>query len=68
VGLSRKRKWPGGRDEQQKLKKGEAGFLRGAQASGVRVERAPKGLSRSKQNLSRWNPKCVCLSFLPVSF
>jgi hypothetical protein len=39
------------------LVKGEAGFLRGAEASGVRVVRAPRGMSRNKANGSRWHPK-----------
>ena len=49
-----KRKHPG-----QGLAKGEAGFLRGAEAGGVRVIRAPKGMSRNKQNGSRLHPKYV---------
>ncbi|KAJ5782672.1 hypothetical protein N7457_004446 [Penicillium paradoxum] len=47
-----KRKHP-----NQGLAKGEAGFLRGAEASGVKVVRAPKGMSRNKQNGSRMHPK-----------
>lgn len=47
-----KRKHPG-----QGLVKGEAGFLRGAEAGGVRVVRAPRGMSRNKDNGSRWHPK-----------
>jgi hypothetical protein len=48
----RKRKHP-----NQGLAKGEAGFLRGAEAAGVKVLRAPKGMSRNKQNGSRMHPK-----------
>ena len=48
----RKRKHP-----NQGLVKGEAGFLRGAEAGGVKVIRAPKGMSRNKQNGSRLHPK-----------
>ncbi|KAJ5120301.1 Zinc finger HIT-type, partial [Penicillium bovifimosum] len=48
----RKRKHP-----NQGLAKGEAGFLRGAEAAGVTVLRAPKGMSRNKQNGSRMHPK-----------
>ncbi|EAW17383.1 zinc finger HIT domain-containing protein [Aspergillus fischeri NRRL 181] len=55
----RKRKRP----EQGGFVKGEAGFLRGAQTAGVRVIRAPKGLSRNKANASKWNPKHKCLSW-----
>ena len=39
------------------LVKGEAGFLRGSQTSEVDVVRAPKGMTRNKQNTSRWHPK-----------
>ncbi|OQE32593.1 hypothetical protein PENFLA_c001G08779 [Penicillium flavigenum] len=49
---SRKRKHP-----NQGLAKGEAAFLRGAENAGVRVLRAPKGMSRNKQNGSRLHPK-----------
>ncbi|CAG8903815.1 unnamed protein product [Penicillium egyptiacum] len=49
----RKRKHP-----NQGLAKGEAAFLRGAETAGVRVIRAPKGMSRNKQNGSRLHPKC----------
>ena len=41
----------------QGLVKGEAGFLRAAEAGGVKVMRAPKGMSRSKKNGSRFHPK-----------
>ncbi|KAJ5242694.1 Zinc finger HIT-type [Penicillium citrinum] len=53
-----KRKHPG-----QGLVKGEAGFLRGAEAGGVKVVRAPRGMSRNKANGSRWHPKHKCLSW-----
>ncbi|GAQ09884.1 hypothetical protein ALT_7205 [Aspergillus lentulus] len=55
----RKRKRP----EQGGFVKGEAGFLRGAQNAGVRVIRAPRGMSRNKANASKWNPKHKCLSW-----
>lgn len=48
----RKRKLPG-----QGFVKGEAGFLRGAEAGAVTVVRAPRGMSRNKENNSRWHPK-----------
>ena len=51
-GAGRKRKYP-----QQGLAKGEAGFLRGAEAGAVKVIRAPKGMTRNKENNSRWHPK-----------
>lgn len=51
-GAGRKRKYPG-----PGLVKGEAGFLRGAEAGRVKVLRAPRGMSRNKQNTSRWHPK-----------
>ncbi|KAJ5747045.1 uncharacterized protein N7511_008741 [Penicillium nucicola] len=47
-----KRKYP-----HRGLVKGEAGFLRAAEAAGVQVIRAPKGMSRNKQNASRLHPK-----------
>lgn len=53
-GGGRKRKFPG-----QGLVKGEAGFFRGAETSAVKVARAPRGMSRNKENNSRWNPKYV---------
>ena len=55
-----KRKHPG-----QGLVKGEAGFLRGAEAGGVRVVRAPRGMSRNKVNGSRWHPKYVFILEFP---
>ncbi|KAJ5900906.1 uncharacterized protein N7473_004976 [Penicillium subrubescens] len=57
-GAGRKRKHP-----TQGLVKGEAGFLRGAEAGLVKVLRAPRGMSRNKQNTSRWHPKHKCLSW-----
>ncbi|KAJ5713505.1 uncharacterized protein N7483_010686 [Penicillium malachiteum] len=54
----RKRKHP-----QQGLVKGEAGFLRGAETGAVTVIRAPRGMSRNKENNSRWHPKHKCLSW-----
>ncbi|KAJ5321325.1 hypothetical protein N7476_004327 [Penicillium atrosanguineum] len=57
-GAGRKRKHPG-----QGLVKGEAGFLRGAEAGAVKVLRAPRGMTRNKQNTSRWHPKHKCLSW-----
>ncbi|KAJ5697846.1 hypothetical protein N7488_011530 [Penicillium malachiteum] len=57
-GVGRKRKHP-----QQGLVKGEAGFLRGAETGAVTVIRAPRGMSRNKQNNSRWHPKHKCLSW-----
>lgn len=43
--------------QNQGLVKGEASFLRAAEAGGVKVIRAPKGMSRNKQNGSRLHPK-----------
>ncbi|KAL5360508.1 hypothetical protein BJX96DRAFT_175365 [Aspergillus floccosus] len=45
------------------LVKGEAGFLRGAENAGVRVVRAPRGMSRNKANATRWHPKHKCLNW-----
>ncbi|CEJ58403.1 hypothetical protein PMG11_07060 [Penicillium brasilianum] len=58
AGAGRKRKHP-----TQGLVKGEAAFLRGAEAGRVKVLRAPRGMSRNKQNTSRWHPKHKCLSW-----
>ncbi|GIJ99696.1 hypothetical protein Aspvir_003698 [Aspergillus viridinutans] len=55
----RKRKRP----EQGGFVKGEPAFLRGAQNAGVRVIRAPRGMSRNKANASKWNPRHKCLSW-----
>ncbi|RAK95052.1 zinc finger HIT domain-containing protein [Aspergillus ibericus CBS 121593] len=41
--------------------KGEIGFLRRVEKAGVKVVRAPKGMSRSKSNASRWLVKNQCL-------
>ncbi|KAL4865021.1 hypothetical protein BDV12DRAFT_156853 [Aspergillus spectabilis] len=43
------------------LVKGEAGFLRRAQEAGVRVIKAPRGMSRAKMNGSKWHPRQKCL-------
>lgn len=48
----RKRKHP-----NQGLAKGEAAFLRGTETAAVKVLRAPKGMSRNKQNGSRLHPR-----------
>lgn len=61
AGEGRKRKHP-----HQGLVKGEAGFLRGAAAGGVNVIRAPRGMSRNKQNRSRWHSKSVVFSISAV--
>lgn len=52
---SKKRKRPAEYPE-----KGESGFLRAISTSGVKLIRAPKGMTRSKQNASRWHQKYVC--------
>ncbi|KAJ5994686.1 hypothetical protein N7481_001663 [Penicillium waksmanii] len=54
----RKRKHP-----HQGLVKGEAGFLRSPAAGSVKVIRAPWGMSRNKQNNSRWHCTDKCLSW-----
>lgn len=59
VGVGEKRKRPG--NDAGGLVKGEAGFLRGAQSGEVQVVRAPRGMTRNKQNNSRWHPKQKCL-------
>ncbi|KAF7585499.1 hypothetical protein BBP40_010796, partial [Aspergillus hancockii] len=42
---------------------GEFGFLRGAEAAGVTVLRAPRGMSRNKANGTRWLAKNKCLNW-----
>ncbi|PGH34573.1 hypothetical protein GX50_02556 [[Emmonsia] crescens] len=58
----------GGRRQQWKrktepVKKGEVGLLRGIESAGVRVVRAPKGMSRGRQNMSYWHKKHKCLNW-----
>lgn len=57
-GAGHKRKHPG-QGLVKGLVKGEAGFLRGAEAGAVKVMRAPRGMTRNKQNTSKWHPKYV---------
>ncbi|KAL4925670.1 uncharacterized protein BDV17DRAFT_283801 [Aspergillus undulatus] len=45
------------------LVKGEVGFLRRAQEAGVKVIKAPRGMSREKANESRWFPKSKTLQW-----
>ncbi|EEH41953.2 hypothetical protein PAAG_03874 [Paracoccidioides lutzii Pb01] len=45
------------------VKKGEVALLRGVENAGVKVVRAPKGMSRGKQNMSYWHKKHKCLSW-----
>jgi hypothetical protein len=42
---------------EEQFVKGEAGFLRRAQEAGVKVIKAPRGMSRSKANGSKWHIK-----------
>ncbi|OJJ51112.1 hypothetical protein ASPZODRAFT_127125 [Penicilliopsis zonata CBS 506.65] len=51
------------RTNEPRLAKGEVPFLRGAESAGVTVVRAPKGMSRSKMNASRWFTKQKCLNW-----
>ncbi|PWY94205.1 putative HIT finger domain protein [Aspergillus sclerotioniger CBS 115572] len=41
--------------------KGEMGFMRRVESAGVKVVRAPKGMSRNRSNGSRWLAKNQCL-------
>lgn len=50
VGQKRRRPNPG-------LVKGEAAYLRAAANGRVNVVRAPRGMSRNRQNTSKWHPK-----------
>lgn len=60
---NKKRKRDGGKGEEgnKKLARGELAFLRAAQEAGVKVERAPRGMSRNKENKSRVHPKYFSL-------
>ncbi|OXV12159.1 hypothetical protein Egran_00080 [Elaphomyces granulatus] len=51
------------RKRPQEPVNGKAGFLRAAKDSGVTVERAPWGMTRGKQNISRWHTRLKCLSW-----
>ncbi|KAL4756466.1 zinc finger HIT domain-containing protein [Aspergillus foveolatus] len=67
-GRKRKRAGPGagngiGHGFERGLAKGEAGFLKRAAEAGVRVIKAPKGMSRAKMNGSRWHTKQKCLQW-----
>ncbi|PLB44186.1 putative HIT finger domain protein [Aspergillus steynii IBT 23096] len=58
---ARKRKRP---NNDGGMVRGEAGFMRAAENAGVKVIRAPKGMTRSKQNGSRWHPKAKNLNWM----
>ena len=47
------------RKRTQEPANGKAGFLRAAKESGVTVERAPWGMTKGKQNVSRWHARYV---------
>ncbi|KAL2813910.1 hypothetical protein BJX63DRAFT_393559 [Aspergillus granulosus] len=49
------------RDLQSGLSRGEAGFVRRAKDGGVRVIKAPAGMSRGRVNGSKWHQKQKCL-------
>ncbi|RDW61758.1 uncharacterized protein DSM5745_10430 [Aspergillus mulundensis] len=64
TGAKRKRGGPAaqnGNGLERGLAKGEAGFLKRAADAGVKVIKAPRGMSRAKANGSRWHPKQKCL-------
>lgn len=61
-GKKRKRGGPNGDKQAPRLVKGELGFVRAAEEAGVKLVRAPAGLSRRKMNHSRVHPKYVFLS------
>ncbi|PYH97988.1 hypothetical protein BO71DRAFT_372089 [Aspergillus ellipticus CBS 707.79] len=48
---------PGNAEGRAPVPKGEGGFVRRAESVGVKVVRAPKGMSRNKMNGSRWLAK-----------
>jgi hypothetical protein len=45
------------RGPESGLSRGEAGFVRRARESGVRVIKAPAGMSRERVNGSKWHHK-----------
>ncbi|CEL06379.1 hypothetical protein ASPCAL07484 [Aspergillus calidoustus] len=49
------------RGPESGLSRGEAGFVRRARESGVRVIKAPAGMSRERVNGSKWHHKQKCL-------
>ncbi|EEH06867.1 conserved hypothetical protein [Histoplasma capsulatum G186AR] len=56
----RRQRW---KKQTEGVKKGEVGFLRGIESAGVKVVRAPKGMSRGKQNMSHWHKKHKSLNW-----
>ncbi|KUL83299.1 hypothetical protein ZTR_11363 [Talaromyces verruculosus] len=62
AGKKRKR-GPNGDKQAPRLVKGELGFVRAAEEAGVKLMRAPAGLSRRKMNHSRVHPKHKCLNW-----
>jgi hypothetical protein len=58
AGKKRKRV-PNGDKQAPRLAKGELGFVRAAEEAGIKLVRAPAGLSRRKMNHSRVHPKYV---------
>ncbi|KAL4898903.1 hypothetical protein BDW74DRAFT_120796 [Aspergillus multicolor] len=68
TGGKRKRRGPNaqaqngnGNGFEKGLPKGEVGFLKRAADAGVKVVKAPRGMSRAKANGSRWHPKQKCI-------
>ncbi|KAL4914868.1 hypothetical protein BDW62DRAFT_213157 [Aspergillus aurantiobrunneus] len=62
-GRKRKRGPGSGPVPERGIVKGEAGFLRRAQDAGVKVIKAPRGMSRAKMNGSKWHSKQKCLQW-----
>ncbi|GAM34875.1 HIT finger domain protein [Talaromyces pinophilus] len=62
AGKKRKRV-PNGDKQAPRLAKGELGFVRAAEEAGIKLVRAPAGLSRRKMNHSRVHPKHKCLNW-----
>jgi hypothetical protein len=50
---------PDARGYRQPLQKGEYHLKRAMEGCGVIVYKAPKGIQRSKENLTQWNKKLV---------
>ncbi|EEA28897.1 hypothetical protein EYB25_000190 [Talaromyces marneffei] len=62
-GGKKRKRGPNGDKQAPRLVKGELGFVRAAEEAGVRLVRAPAGLSRRKMNHSRVHPKHKCLNW-----
>ncbi|KAL3481271.1 hypothetical protein BJX99DRAFT_253927 [Aspergillus californicus] len=60
VGTKRKRQGPG---KERSFVKGELGFLNRAKDAGVKVIQAPRGMTRARENGSKWHQRHKCLQW-----